>query len=175
MSLFSLDGFSPEIGANAWVAPDASLVGKVRLLSDSSVWFGAILRGDNEWIEVGQGSNVQDGCVLHTDLGAPLVIGRGCTIGHKAILHGCTIGEYSLVGMGAVILNHAKIGQGCLIGAHALIPEGKIIPDGSLVIGAPGRVARILTAEEREGLKISAANYVRNAKRFAAGLQRISK
>ena len=175
MSLFSLDGIEPEIGAGAWVAPEANVIGKVRLLSESSVWFEAVLRGDNEWIEVGRGSNVQDGCVLHTDMGAPLMIGQGCTIGHKAILHGCTIGDHSLLGMGAVILNHAKIGRGCLIGAHALIPEGKIIPDGSLVIGSPGRVIRVLTSEEREGLKKSALNYVRNAKRFAAGLQLASK
>jgi carbonic anhydrase/acetyltransferase-like protein (isoleucine patch superfamily) len=170
MSLYQLDGAAPEIAASAWVAPDASLIGKIRLLDDASVWFAAVLRGDNEWIEVGKGSNVQDGCVLHTDMGAPLVIGQGCTIGHRAILHGCVIGDYSLVGMGAVILNHAKIGSGCLIGAHALIPEGKVIPDGSLVIGAPGKVARVLTADELAGLKKSAEGYVRNAKRFSAGL-----
>ena len=170
MSLYRLDGDAPEIAASAWVAPSASLIGKVRLHEDASVWFGAVLRGDNEWIDVGQGSNVQDGCVFHTDVGAPLVIGKGCTIGHRAILHGCVIGDYSLVGMGAVILTHAKIGSGCLIGAHALIPEGKIIPDGSLVIGAPGKVARILSSDEQEGLRKSAENYVHNAKRFARGL-----
>lgn len=170
MPLYHLDGVAPEIAASAWVAPDASLIGKVRLHEDASVWFGAVLRGDNEWIEVGLGSNVQDGCVLHTDQGAPLVIGQGCTIGHKAILHGCTIGDFSLVGMGAVILNHARIGMGCLIGAHALIPEGKVIPDGSLVIGAPGKVARVLSADEQDGLRKSAESYVRNAKRFKAGL-----
>ena len=170
MPLYKLDGVAPEIAASAWVAPDASLIGKVRLHEDASVWFGAVLRGDNEWIEVGLGSNVQDGCVLHTDQGAPLVIGQGCTIGHKAILHGCTIGGFSLVGMGAVILNHARIGMGCLIGAHALIPEGKVIPDGSLVIGAPGKVARVLSADEQDGLRKSAESYVRNAKRFKAGL-----
>jgi carbonic anhydrase/acetyltransferase-like protein (isoleucine patch superfamily) len=172
MPLYTLDGVAPEIAASAWVAPDASLIGKIRLLNDASVWFAAALRGDNEWIEVGLGSNVQDGCVLHTDKGAPLVIGQGCTIGHKAILHGCTIGDFSLVGMGAVILNHAKIGTGCLIGAHALIPEGKIIPDGSLVIGAPGKVARVLSAEEQLGLRKSAEGYVRNARRFASGLSK---
>jgi carbonic anhydrase/acetyltransferase-like protein (isoleucine patch superfamily) len=170
MPLYTLDGIAPEIAASAWVAPDASLIGKIRLLDDASVWFTAVLRGDNEWIEVGLGSNVQDGCVLHTDKGAPLVIGQGCTIGHKAILHGCAIGDFSLVGMGAVILNHASIGKGCLIGAHALIPEGKVIPDGSLVIGAPGKVARVLNAEELGGLRKSAEGYVRNARRFKAGL-----
>jgi carbonic anhydrase/acetyltransferase-like protein (isoleucine patch superfamily) len=170
MPLYKLDGVAPDIAETAWVAPDASLIGKIRLLQDASVWFSAVLRGDNEWIEVGQGSNVQDGCVLHTDMGAPLVIGWGCTIGHKAILHGCVIGDFSLVGMGAIILNHAKIGSGCLIGAHALIPEGKVIPDGSLVIGAPGKVARVLSADEQDGLRKSAEGYVRNAKRFKAGL-----
>ncbi len=170
MPLYKLDSVAPEIAATAWVAPDASLIGKIRLLDDASVWFAAVLRGDNEWIEVGQGSNVQDGCVFHTDMGAPLVIGQGCTIGHRAVLHGCVIGDYSLVGMGAVILNHAKIGEGCLIGAHAFIPEGKVIPDGSLVIGAPGKLVRVLTPEEQSGLRKSAENYVRNAKRFAQGL-----
>lgn len=172
MPLYKLDGVAPEIAASAWVAPDASLIGKIRLGDEASVWFGAVLRGDNEWIEVGPGSNVQDGCVFHTDMGAPLVIGKGCTIGHRAILHGCVIGDHSLVGMGAVILNHAKVGSGCLIGAHALIPEGKIIPDGSLVIGAPGKVARVLGAEEQAGLRKAAENYVRNAKRFASGLSK---
>ncbi len=171
MTIYSLDGVKPEIAASAWVAPDASLIGKIRLAEEASVWFGAVLRGDNEWIEIGHGSNVQDGCVLHTDMGAPLTVGTGCTIGHRAVLHGCIIGEYSLVGMGAVILNHAKIGSGCLIGAHALVPEGKIIPDGSLVIGAPGKVARVLSYEEQQGLRKSAQNYVLNAKRFARGLQ----
>ena len=170
MPLYHLDGVAPEIAGSAWVAPDASLIGKVRLRDEASVWFTAVLRGDNEWIEIGERSNVQDGCVMHTDMGAPLVIGKGCTIGHRAILHGCIIGDYSLVGMGAVILNHAKIGTGCLIGAHALIPEGKVIPDGSLVIGAPGKVARILSADEQAGLRQASDNYVRNAKRFAAGL-----
>ena len=170
MPLYKLDGVAPEIAESAWAAPDASLIGKIRLLDQASVWFTAVLRGDNEWIEVGLGSNVQDGCVLHTDQGAPLVIGQGCTIGHKAILHGCTIGDFSLVGMGAVILNHARIGMGCLIGAHALIPEGKVIPDGSLFIGAPGKVARVLSADEQDGLRKSAESYVRNAKRFKAGL-----
>jgi carbonic anhydrase/acetyltransferase-like protein (isoleucine patch superfamily) len=170
MPLYKLDGVAPEIAASAWVAPDASLIGKIRLLDQANVWFAAVLRGDNEWIEVGLGSNVQDGCVLHTDKGAPLVVGQGCTIGHKAILHGCMIGDFSLVGMGAVILNHAKIGAGCLIGAHALIPEGKVIPDGSLVIGTPGKVARVLSTDEQTTLRKSAENYVLNAARFASGL-----
>ncbi len=170
MAIFSLDGILPEIHAESWVAPSADLIGKVRIAKDTSVWFGAILRGDNELIDVGEGSNIQDGCVLHTDMGAPLSIGPNCTIGHKAILHGCKIGAQSLIGMGAVILNHAQIGSCCLIGAHALVPEGKIIPDGSLVIGAPGKVARILLPEEQAQLLKSAQGYQRNWKRYHAGL-----
>ncbi len=170
MAIFSLDGILPEIHAESWVAPSADLIGKVRIAKDASVWFGAILRGDNELIDVGEGSNIQDGCVLHTDMGAPLSIGPNCTIGHKAILHGCKIGAQSLIGMGAVILNHAQIGSCCLIGAHALVPEGKIIPDGSLVIGAPGKVARILSPEEQAQLLKSAQGYQRNWKRYHAGL-----
>ncbi len=170
MAIFSLDGILPEIHAESWVAPSADLIGKVRIAKDASVWFGAILRGDNELIDVGEGSNIQDGCVLHTDMGAPLNIGPNCTIGHKAILHGCKIGAQSLIGMGAVILNHAQIGSCCLIGAHALVPEGKIIPDGSLVIGAPGKVARILSPEEQAQLLKSAQGYQRNWKRYHAGL-----
>ena len=170
MALYALDGLRPEIHTQSWVAPGADLIGRVRLGKGASVWFGAVLRGDNEWIEVGEGSNVQDLCMLHTDVGAPLTIGKNCTIGHRAILHGCQIGEQSLVGMGAVILNHAEIGAHCLVGAHALIPEGKVIPDGSLVIGAPGKVARILSHEEQGNLLKSAESYKRNWQRFKAGL-----
>ena len=171
MALFSLDGNSPELHIESWVAPSADLIGKVRLAKNASVWFGAILRGDNEWIDIGEGSNIQDGCVLHTDIGAPLNVGANCTVGHKAILHGCKIGEQTLIGMGAVILNHAQIGSRCLIGAHALVPEGKVIPDGSLVIGAPGKVARILSPEEQAQLLKSAQGYQRNWRRFHAGLR----
>jgi carbonic anhydrase/acetyltransferase-like protein (isoleucine patch superfamily) len=171
MTLYTLDGISPELDADSWVAPSADVIGKVRLTKGGSIWFGAVLRGDNEWISIGEGSNVQDGCVLHTDLGAPLEIGRNCTVGHKAILHGCKIGEQSLIGMGAVVLNHAVIGARCLIGAHALIPEGKVIPDGSLVIGAPGKVARVLSEEEQAGLLKSAEWYQQNWRRFKAGLR----
>ncbi len=172
MTIYSLEAIQPELATDCWVAPSADLVGRVRLLSEASVWFGAVLRGDNEWIEVGEGSNVQDGCVLHTDIGAPLVIGKGCTIGHKAILHGCKIGDNSLIGMGACIMNHAVIGKNCLIGAYALVPEGKLIPDDSMVLGVPGKVTRILTPEEIEGLSKAAQGYVRNWQRFAAGLTR---
>jgi carbonic anhydrase/acetyltransferase-like protein (isoleucine patch superfamily) len=170
MTVYTLDGVGPELAPECWVAPSADIIGKVRVLHLASVWFGAVLRGDNEWITVGEGSNVQDACVLHTDKGAPLTIGSYCTIGHGAILHGCTIGDGSLVGMGAVVLNHAQIGKGCLIGAKALIPEGKIIPDASLVIGAPGKVIRVLDAGAITELLKSAEGYMRNWKRFARGI-----
>lgn len=175
MAIYALDGVYPELPESGafWIAPSAHVMGRVRLLKNASVWFGAVLRGDNEFITVGEGSNVQDGCVLHTDLGAPLTIGRDCTIGHKAILHGCTIGDNSLVGMGAVILNNALIGRNCLIGASALVPEGKVIPDNSLVVGAPGKVIRVLDAGAVLGLTASAHNYVRNWQRFAKGLAKL--
>ena len=164
----------PEDG-DFWVAPDANVIGKVRLGAGASVWFGATLRGDKEWIDIGAGSNVQENSVLHTDIGFPLTIGRNCTIGHKAILHGCTIGDQSLIGMGAIVLNGAQIGRNCLIGAGALITEGKIIPDNSLVVGAPGKVVRSLTEAEIEGLLASATGYQTNMRRFAKGLEAISE
>ncbi|EAR51009.1 Predicted ferripyochelin binding protein [Oceanicola granulosus HTCC2516] len=170
MSLYALDGIRPEIDDTAWIAPGAHVLGRVVLEADTSVWFCATLRGDNEPIVVGQGSNIQENCVLHTDMGFPLTIGRGCTIGHKAMLHGCTIGDNSLVGMGATVLNGAKIGCDCLIGAGALVTEGKEIPDGSLVIGAPAKVVRSLDAEAVEGLRQSALHYQENARRFRKGL-----
>lgn len=172
MPLYQLDGVAPQLPAenDYWIAPDAVLIGKVRLDRNASVWFGSVLRGDNELIHIGEGSNVQDKCVMHTDMGFPLTVGPGCTIGHQVILHGCTIGENSLIGMGAVILNGAQIGRNCLIGAHALIPEGKSIPDNSLVIGAPGRVVRELEEDQIAGLKTSAQSYQKNWRRFAAGL-----
>ncbi|MFW5881521.1 MAG: gamma carbonic anhydrase family protein, partial [Roseicyclus sp.] len=144
--IYALDGIAPEIDVDTWVAPDANLIGRVVLEAGASVWFCATLRGDNEEIRIGAGSNVQENCVMHTDMGYPLTVGANCTIGHKAMLHGCTIGEGSLVGMGATILNGARIGACCLIGAGALIPEGKEIPDGSLVLGMPGKVVRALDA-----------------------------
>lgn len=172
MACYALDGVSPQLpGEGAfWIAPSADVIGKVRLASNASVWFGAVLRGDNEWIVVGENSNVQDGSVLHTDKGSPLTIGRNCTIGHKAILHGCTIGDNSLVGMGATVLNNAVIGKNCLIGANALIAEGKIIPDNSLVLGMPGKVVRELDAEAIARLPKSAEGYVLNWQRYAKGL-----
>lgn len=168
--IYALDGIAPEIDETAWVAPDANLIGKVRLLAESSVWFGTTIRGDNEMIEVGLGSNVQENCVLHTDMGFPLTIGAHCTIGHKAMLHGCTVGDGSLIGMGAVVLNGARIGKGCLIGAGALVTEGKDIPDGSLVMGSPGKVVRVLDAEAQAKLLLSAKGYRLNAERFRRGL-----
>ncbi len=173
MAIYSLDGIQPELADETWVAASADLMGRVRLLSMASVWFGAVLRGDNEWITVGGHSNVQDGCVLHTDKGAPLTIGSYCTIGHKAVLHGCEIADNSLIGMGAIILNHAKIGRNCLIGAGALVTEGKIIPDNSLVMGAPGKVIRLLDDGAVANLRGAAESYVRNWQRFKAGLSEV--
>jgi carbonic anhydrase/acetyltransferase-like protein (isoleucine patch superfamily) len=160
-----------ECHAQSWVAPSAVLVGNVKLEAGASVWFNTVLRGDNELIHIGENSNVQDGTVMHTDMGFPLTLGKGVTIGHNAMLHGCTIGDYSLVGINAVVLNGAKIGKNCLIGANALIPEGKVIPDGSLVMGSPGKVVRELTAQQIKMLEAGAAHYVHNAQRYARDLQ----
>ncbi|SOB98082.1 carbonic anhydrase/acetyltransferase-like protein (isoleucine patch superfamily) [Rhodobacter sp. JA431] len=168
--IYALDGVTPILGQGAWVAPDANLIGKVVLEDNASVWFGCTLRGDNEEIRVGAGANVQENVICHTDMGFPMVIGANCTIGHKAMLHGCIIGEGSLIGMGAIVLNGAKIGRGCLIGAGALITEGKEIPDGSLVMGAPGKIVRQLDEAAQARLRESAAHYRENAVRFAKGL-----
>lgn len=171
MPLYALDGHAPNIDPQAaWIAPTAVLVGKIVLHTDASVWFGVVARGDNEEITIGMGSNVQENVVLHTDMGYPLTIGKGCTIGHKAMLHGCTIGNNTLIGMGATVLNGARIGRNCLIGAGSLITEGKEIADGSLVVGSPGKVLRTLDAEAIAALERSALGYVLNARRFAKGL-----
>lgn len=169
--IYALDDFHPEIDPDSWVAPGAHVMGKIALEAGASIWFGAVLRGDNELIRIGQGSNVQENSVLHTDMGYPLTVGKNCTIGHAAILHGCSIGDGSLVGMGATILNGAKIGKGCLIGAGALITEGKEIPDGSLVMGSPGKVVRQLDADGIARLIKSAEGYAANMRRFKAGLK----
>jgi carbonic anhydrase/acetyltransferase-like protein (isoleucine patch superfamily) len=169
--IWELDGIRPVLGIGAWVAPDANVIGNAVLEDEASVWFGATLRGDNEEIRLGRGSNIQEACVLHTDPGFPLRIGADCTIGHKAMLHGCTIGDGTLIGMGATILNGARIGRGCLIGACALITEGKEIPDGSLVMGAPGKVVRQLDAAAQARLLTSAARYRENAARYRSGLK----
>ncbi|MCT8328777.1 gamma carbonic anhydrase family protein [Albidovulum sediminis] len=171
--IYTLDGIGPEIGRGVWIAPDANIIGKVVLEDEAGIWFGATLRGDNEVIHVGRGTNLQENVVCHTDMGYPLVIGPDCTIGHKAMLHGCTIGAGTLIGMGATILNGARIGAGCLIGAGALVTEGKDIPDGSLVMGAPGKVVRVLDAAARARLLASAEGYRENARRFIAGLKAV--
>ncbi len=173
MTLYALGKDRPEADPSAWVAPGAHVIGTVVLEADSSVWFCATLRGDNEAITVGQGTNIQENCVLHTDMGFPLTIGAGCTIGHKAMLHGCTIGANALIGMGATVLNGAVIGEGSLVGAGALVTEGKEIPPGTLAVGAPAKVVRALTEAETEGLKASALHYQENARRFREGLEAI--
>ncbi|GIT92228.1 gamma carbonic anhydrase family protein [Jannaschia pagri] len=169
--IYALDDVTPEVAEDAWVAPDANVIGRVTLAAASSIWFGCTLRGDGEPIVVGRGSNVQENCVLHTDAGYPLTIGADCTIGHKAMLHGCTIEDGALVGMGATVLNGAVIGAGSLIGAGALVTEGKVIPPGSLVMGAPGKVVRELDGPAQQKLLASAAHYRATAARFRAGLK----
>ena len=169
--IWELDGTAPQVAPDAWVAPDAQLIGRVVLEDMASVWWAAVLRGDNEEIRIGRGSNVQDGCVFHTDPGFPLRVGADVTVGHKAILHGCTVHDGALIGMGATILNGAVIGEGALIGAGALVAEGKEIPPGALVMGAPGRVVRQLDAASIARLRDSAARYRANAARYRAGLR----
>jgi carbonic anhydrase/acetyltransferase-like protein (isoleucine patch superfamily) len=167
---YRLGQSSVDVHPESWVAPNATLVGKVKLEQGASVWFGAVLRGDNELIHIGEQSNVQDGTVMHTDMGSPLTVGKGVTIGHNAMLHGCTVGDYSLIGINAVVLNGAKIGKYCIIGANTLIGEGKEIPDGSLVVGSPGKVVRELSEAQKNMLEASAAHYVHNAQRYARDL-----
>ncbi|NHF72449.1 gamma carbonic anhydrase family protein [Paracoccus xiamenensis] len=171
--IWELDGVAPEIAEDAWIAPDAQIIGRVVVEPGASIWWGAVLRGDNEEIRVGRGSNVQDLCCLHTDPGFPLHIGANVTVGHRAMLHGCIIGEGSLIGMGATVLNGARIGEGSLIGASALVSEGKEIPDRVLVMGAPGRVVREIDEAQYQGLLDSAARYQANGARFRAGLKRL--
>jgi carbonic anhydrase/acetyltransferase-like protein (isoleucine patch superfamily) len=168
--IYELDGVRPQIDPTAWVAPTAVLIGNVIVGPRANIWFGAVLRGDNEPIVVGEGSNIQENSVLHTDMGSPLTIGANCTIGHKAMLHGCTIADGSLIGMGATLLNGAKIGAGSLVGACALVTEGKEIPPGSLVMGAPAKVVRELDAAAQARLLKSAEGYRANAARFANGM-----
>ncbi|WP_158963618.1 gamma carbonic anhydrase family protein [Chachezhania sediminis] len=175
MTIYALGSVAPQLHADTWVAPDANLVGNIVLEEGASVWFGCTLRGDNEEIRVGAGSNVQENTVCHTDKGFPLTIGPGCTIGHKVMLHGCTIGENTLIGMGATLLNGAKIGRNCLIGAGALITEGKEIPDGSLVMGSPGKVVRQLDESAIERLRMSALHYQENMRRFRAELTEVGR
>ena len=173
--IYELDGHKPEFpeAGRYWVAPSATVIGKVRLKLDASVWFGAVLRGDNEWIELGERSQIQDNATLHTDPGFPMFIGPDCVIGHNVILHGCTIGANSLVGMGAIMLNGAKIGTNCLVGAGALITEGKTFPDNSLIVGAPARVARTLDDKAKAMIAHGAKIYVERFKQYASGLKPI--
>jgi carbonic anhydrase/acetyltransferase-like protein (isoleucine patch superfamily) len=175
MPIYELDGQGPEFPADGkyWVAETAVLIGRVRLKSHASVWFGAVLRGDNEWIEIGERSQIQDNATLHTDPGFPMVIGDNCVIGHNVMLHGCIIGSHSLIGMGAVVLNGAKIGSNCLVGAGALVTEGKEFPDNTLIVGAPARAVRALDDKAREGIARGADIYVRRWQQYAKGLMRI--
>lgn len=173
MALYRLDEHEPQVAASAWVADSAQVMGHVTLAEDASVWFGVVIRGDNDAITVGARSNVQDGSVLHADQGAPLTIGHDVTIGHQVMLHGCTIGDGSLIGIQSVVLNGAKIGKHCLVGAGSVITEGKVFPDGSLIFGAPAKVVKALTPAQMDGLMRSAAGYVANAKRFRDGLKRV--
>ena len=173
MTLYALDGIQPSLPEDGdyWIAPDANLIGRVIVETGASVWFSATLRGDNEPITIGEGSNIQENCVIHTDMGYPCTVGRDCTIGHKAMLHGCTIKDGSLIGMGATILNGAVIGEGCIIGAGALVAEGKEIPDGSLVMGIPGKVVRQLDETARAGILESAAHYRERMRHFREALR----
>ncbi len=173
MAIYELDGEAPQLAASSWVADSAQVMGRVNVAEDASVWFGAVVRGDCESITIGAGSNVQDASVLHADFGQPLVIGERVTIGHHVMLHGCTIGDESLIGIGAVVLNGARIGKNCLVGAGALVTEGKEFPDGSMILGSPAKAVRQLTAEQIEGLRHSAQHYVDNARRFKATLRQV--
>lgn len=173
MAVYELEGVAPQIAESAWIADSAQVMGDVQLGADASVWFGTVVRGDTAHITIGEGTNVQDASVLHADEGMPLTIGRHVTVGHQVMLHGCTIGNESLIGIGAIVLNGAKIGKNCLVGAGALVTEGKEFPDGSMIIGSPARVVRQLTPEQIEGLRRSAQHYIHNARRFRAGLRKL--
>lgn len=174
MAIYELDGAAPQLAASAWVADNAQVMGDVVLGEDCSVWFGVTVRGDTDTIHIGRGSNIQDGSVLHADMGLPLTIGEHVTVGHQVMLHGCTIGDESLIGIGAIVLNGAKIGKNCLVGAGALVTEGKEFPDGSMIIGSPAKAVRQLTPEQIEGLRQSAKHYVANAQRFRHGLKKVA-
>lgn len=177
MPLYALDGIQPEFDErkSVWIAPDAQVIGNVHLGAHVGIWFGVVIRGDNERIKIGSGSNVQEHVVIHSDPGFPATIGAGCTIGHRATLHGCTIGAGSLIGMGAIILNGATIGEGSLVGAGALVTEGKMFPSNSLILGSPAKFIRTLRDEELAGLSRSADHYISNKKRFKTGLKRVDE
>ncbi len=176
MPLYAIDGIAPELPPEGqyWIAPNAVLIGRVRLLKNASVWFGAVLRGDNDWITIGENSNVQDNSVIHTDPGQPVTLGANVTVGHGVILHSTTVGDNSLIGMGSTLLNLSRIGSHCVVGAHALVPEGKEYPDGTLIVGAPARMVRTLTDEQRQRLQLSADIYVANAQRFRKALSAVA-
>ena len=175
MPLYAIDGLSPSVPENSWVAPSADLIGDVRLGQEVGIWFGAVIRADNTPIVLGARTNIQEGAMLHSDPGVPLTIGSDCTIGHHAILHGCTIGDRVLVGMGAIVLNNAVIGEDCLIGAGALVTEGKVFPPGSLIIGAPAKAVKDLAPEVIDGIRKSAAGYAERQQRFARNLTRVDE
>ena len=170
MPVYTLDGAAPEIADDCWIAPDAAVIGKVRLLKGASIWFGAVLRGDKEWITIGPDSNVQDHSIIHADPGQAVHIGRGVTVGHRAVIHSASVGEHSLIGMGAILLNRARIGAGSIVGAGALVTEDKAFEDGQMILGAPAKALRDLTAEQSAGIRTSAQIYVANARRYASGL-----
>jgi carbonic anhydrase/acetyltransferase-like protein (isoleucine patch superfamily) len=174
MPIYALDGVTPQLDADCWVAPNATLIGKVRLAKGASVWFGAVLRGDNDWIAVGENSNIQDNSVVHADPGQPVQIGANVTIGHRVIVHSARVDDGALIGMGSILLNGAHVGRDCLVGAGALLTEGKQFEDGTMILGAPAAMRRALTEAERAGLKLSAAIYTANAARFRTGLKFLS-
>ena len=174
MPIYQLGDIAPDIDPSAYITDTAKIIGKVKIEAKASIWFDATIRGDNELITISENSNVQEGCILHTDPGFPLVVGKNVTIGHQAMLHGCTIGEGSLIGIQAVILNGAKIGKHCLVGAGALVTEGKEFPDGSMIIGSPAKAVKTLTAEQMTGIEEIARRYVQNAQRYIKTLKKIS-
>jgi carbonic anhydrase/acetyltransferase-like protein (isoleucine patch superfamily) len=173
MALYELDGIAPQLGASAWVADSAQVIGNVVLGDDANIWFGVVIRGDTETIRVGRGSNIQDASVLHADVGMPLTVGENVTVGHKVMLHGCTIGDGSLIGIGAIVLNGAKIGKHCLVGAGSLVTEGKEFPDGSMILGSPAKAVRQLSPEQIGALERSARHYVENAERYRQSLKKV--
>jgi len=173
MALYELDGQAPQLGKNVYIADSAQVIGKVTLEDNVSVWFGTVIRGDSEHIHIGRGSNIQDASVLHADEGVPLRLGENVSVGHKVMLHGCTVGDGSLIGIGAIVLNHAKIGKNCLVGAGALVTEGKEFPDGSMILGSPAKAVKQLPPEQMAGLRRIAEHYVENAEHFRTGLKKI--
>ena len=174
MAVYELDGKQPQLAEHAWVADSAQVIGDVEMGEGASVWFGAVVRGDTETIRIGARSNIQDLSVLHADIGCPLTIGEGVTVGHQVMLHGCTVGDNSLIGIQAVVLNRARIGRNCIVGAGSVVTEGKEFPDNSLIIGSPAKVVRTLDDTAVQKLRLSAAHYVENAERFARGLTKVA-